>query len=70
MYFENRKIKCSCSFRAACFMALTSPPPLTVLRMGIVNFMYHYSSAGNIKICLWKKIPPEKFVENRTIHRQ
>lgn len=51
-------------------MALTSPPPLTVLRMGIVNFMYHYSSAGNIKICLWKKIPPEKFVENRTIHRQ
>lgn len=55
MYFENRKIKCSCSFRAACFMALTSPPPLTVLRMGIVNFMYCYSSAGNIKICLWKK---------------
>lgn len=39
-------------------MALTSPPPLTVLRMGIVSHMYCYSSGGNINIChqreLWK----------------
>lgn len=39
-------------------MALTSPPPLTVLQMDIVSYMYCYSSVGSINIYhhskLWK----------------